>query len=857
MGKKTHNINLKNLIVFLLIGIGGSFANAQEYAIVKGLITDHEDILLPDYPVYIDGEPIVKTDENGRYEVQVSANENHVIAVEYFSKTIEKQVRKPKENSVNVVNFKLSSHMLDVTEINNKTTQPSIEIDLIEIDPKEVVKFSYIQVEDVLTKIGLGTSKRNELSSSYNVRGGNFDENLIYINDIEVYRPFLARSGQQEGLSFINPYMTNNVKFSSGGFAAKYGDKLSSVLDVEYNKPQEFSGSTELSLLGASVHVQDRLDLGKKRDNFTYVIGARYRSLQYLLGSLDVSGDYRPQFLDFQSLMTYRLNSKMKVSWFSTYAKNKYLVEPQSRETNFGTVQQAVRLFVGFGGAERIEYQTWLNAGTFDYKMNDSTRFKVLVSNYTSYEKEHFTIEGAYRLEELDNNLGSSNFAQAKAVLGYGYFINHARNQLGINVSSVKALARVNRGRHRMEFGAKHQIEAIEDGLREWTYNDSSGYRINAPSHPQNEIHLDDFIKGTNTLNSRRLMLYVQDNIMLNKKRDVRLNIGVRSHYWSLNNQQLISPRMQFSMEPNKKFNDILKKKINKQFYQQSLKDNNELNYLQAKAAYDSLKKTDWVVTASVGAYGQPPFYRELRNSKGELNKNLKAQESVHFVLGSDLMFNAWGRPFRLINEAYYKQMTNLVPYTINNVKLRYDAVNSSEGYAMGFDTRVNGEFITGLESWVNFSLLSTKENISYLDENGESQQTGYIKRPTDQRINFSILFQDELPTDTTFKMTLNLVIGSKMPYYFNGPFRYNETYTLPAYRRVDIGFSKEIARFTETSKKGGPFNSLWASIEVFNILQVNNVASYFWVQDLNNNLYGVPNYLTGRRLNLKVIGKF
>lgn len=839
------------------MAIGVMYSTAQEKAVIKGIVTDYEDSLLTDYPVFIDGVPIVKTDNNGFYQVSVEANVNHTITVEYYSKSVKKLVRKPLKNSIKVVNFKLSSYLLDVTDINKPKTQPPIEIDLIVIDPKEVVKFSYIQVEDVLTKIGIGVSKRSELSSSYNVRGGNFDENLIYINGIEVYRPFLARSGQQEGLSFINPYMTNNVKFSSGGFAAKYGDKLSSVLDVEYNKPKSFSGSTELSLLGASVHVQDRLDVGNKRNNFTYVIGARYRSLQYLLGSLDVSGDYRPQFIDFQSLLGYDINSKMKLSWFSTYAKNKYLVEPQSRETNFGTVQQAVRLFVGFGGAERIEYQTWLNAATFEYKNNDSTKYRIVASNYTSNETEHFTIEGAYRLEELDNNLGSSNFAQAKAVLGYGYFINHARNQLSIDVSSIKATANITRGRHVIEIGGKHQLEAITDRLREWNYNDSSGYRINASQHPQKEIHLDNFISGTNTLNSRRLMIYFQDNIVLNAKRDVRLNVGVRSHYWSLNNQNLISPRLRFSMEPNKKFNDVLKTKINKQFYQQSLTDTVGLNYLHAKSAYDSLKRTDWIITAAVGAYGQPPFYRELRNSVGVLNKQLKAQESVHFVLGSDLLFTAWGRPFRLINEVYYKQMTNLVPYTINNVKLRYDAVNSSEGYAMGFDTRVNGEFISGLESWVNFSLMSTKENITYLDENGESKQTGYIKRPTDQRVNFSILFQDELPTDTTFKMTLNLVIGSRMPYYFNGPFRYNQNYNLPAYRRVDIGFSKEITRFTSGSKKGGPLKSLWASVEVFNILQVNNVASYFWVQDLNNNLYGVPNYLTGRRLNLKVIGRF
>ncbi|MCO4818362.1 MAG: TonB-dependent receptor [Bacteroidetes bacterium] len=859
MVKKITRISLYLFYLTCVVVCGSLYSYGQsQVATVTGVVTDYEDSLLRDYPVYVNGLPTIKTDRNGRYTVALTSNKNHKIEVRYYSKSVSKRINKPKPNSVIELNFQLSSYILNPTDVTPPDkTKPSIDIDIIEVKPKDLVQFPQMQIEDGLAKVFLGVRKRSELSTSYNVRGGNFDENLIYINDIEVYRPFLARSGQQEGLSFINPYMTNNVSFSSGGFAAKYGDKLSSVLDVEYNKPTSFSGSAELSLLGASVHVQDRLDVGKKRDRFTYLVGARYRSLQYILGSLDVSGDYRPQFVDFQTLMTYKVSSKVKLSWYSTYANNKYLVEPQSRETNFGTVQQAVRLFVGFGGAERIDYQTWLNAATLDYKLNDSTAFKIIASNYNSREREHFTIEGAYRLEELENNLGSDNFAEAKSVLGFGYFINHARNQLSIDVSSIKALTRIKRGRHQLEIGVKHQTEGIIDGLREWNYNDSSGYRLNANQYPQNEIRLDDFINATNELNSTRLLSYVQDNILLNKKRDVRLNIGVRSHYWSLNNQMLISPRLQFSIEPNKKHNDVLKSNINQSFYEMSLIDTVGLDYRRARTIYDSLKKKDWIITASFGAYGQPPFYRELRNSRGQLNKQLQAQESIHFVVGSDVLFTAWNRPFRLINEVYYKHMTNLVPYTINNVKLRYDAVNSSEGYAMGFDTRVNGEFIAGLESWINLSLLSTKENISYIDENGLSQETGFIKRPTDQRVNFSILFQDELPTDTTFKMQLNLVIGSKMPYYFNGPFRYNETYNLPAYRRVDIGFSKEIAKFTASSKNGGPFQSLWASIEVFNILQVNNVASYFWVKDLNNNLYGVPNYLTGRRLNLKLIGRF
>jgi hypothetical protein len=841
-------------MICLTAGIKSLWAQSDS-STIYGVLLDPNGEALPDFPIILDNKARVYTSENGEWEFRVPARTNHELKVDYFGTVYRRKIKSAKDGQRLKVNFNITFETLDPTSKRViKRDPPSIVI----IKPKDVVEFPQIQIEDALSKIGLGIRKRSELSSSYNVRGGNFDENLIYINDIEVYRPFLARSGQQEGLSFINPYMTNNVSFSSGGFAARYGDKLSSVLDVQYNTPRDFSGSVELSLLGASIHVQDQPDtLGR----FTYVLGARYRTLQYLLGTLDVSGDYRPRFTDFQGLFGYRLNSAWTVNWFSTYARNQYIVEPQSRETNFGTVQQAVRLFVAFAGAERIEYETFMNALSFEYKPNDSTMVKWITSSFNSEELEHFTIEGGYRLEELENNLGSDNFAEARAVLGIGYFINNARNDLNINVANTKVLTRLRRGKHEWELGAKLQTENIDDNLKEWNYNDSSGYRINFPLYPPTEIRLDDYIRTSNTLSSIRYMGYIQDDIRLHQPSNAKLSLGVRANYWNLNDQLLISPRGRFSFEPHKKYNDAVQQQKLEAYGNLDLKGASDstidAEYLKVSEKYDSLKKVDVVIKAAVGAYGQPPFYRELRNALGELNTNLQAQQSYHFVVGSDILFKAWNRPFRFINELYYKHMTNLVPYTINNVKLRYDAVNSSRGYAYGVDARVNGEFISGIESWVNLSLLSTKENITYTNENGEEVETGFIKRPTDQRVNFSILFQDELPLDTTFKMQLNLVIGSKMPYYFNGPFRYNETYTLPAYRRVDLGFSKQVKKFTKADENGGRLSSLWMSLEVFNILQVNNVASYLWVRDLNNNLYGVPNYLTGRRLNFKVIARF
>lgn len=822
-----------------------------------GYITDEESEPVVEAAIFVNSQFKGTSNAAGYYKVDVPVGQEVSIRVDAYSKSQfdSFRLRKAGDQRRKDYIFKVTNVRLGTAEVTGQVRNKPI----LEIDPKDQVKFPGMQVEQALLRTAIGVASRNELSSSYNVRGGNFDENLIYVNDIEVYRPFLARSGQQEGLSFVNPHMTNKVSFSAGGFDAKYGDKLSSVLDVKYNQPRKFAGTASLSMLGASLHVEDQPG---RTGRFTYVLGARYRTLQYVLNTLDVAGDYKPRFTDIQALFSYRLHSMWKVEYFTTYAQNSYLVIPESRSTSFGTLQSAVRLFVAFDGQELTEYQTWLNAATLEFRPSPKSRIKFITSNFNSRELEYYTVEGAYRLEELENNLGSDNFAQAKSLLGIGYFINNARNRLEYNVSSQKLVGTHEKGRHLIDWGTKYQTEIIHDKLREWQYNDSAGYNHTSQPHAPDEIVLDEFLASRNNLSSYRMTGFVQDRIMLNKAIDMRLTVGVRSHYWSLNGQNVISPRGTFSIEPNKKYNDTIRNAHYLLFDNKYL-TKKERDELMARfpdldsVLYNNLKRS-WVFRFSSGVYYQPPFYRELRNSSGVVNMDLRAQRSIHFVAGADLLFKAWTRDFRFVGEVYYKMLDNLIPYTINNVRLRYDAVNSSYGYAGGFDARINGEFIKGLESWLNFSFLTTKENITFEDDNGE-KQTGFIRRPTDQRINFSILFQDELPTDSTFKMHLNLVIGSSLPYYFNGPYRYEERFKLPAYRRVDIGFSKELLTRSKLERNSltRPFNSLWMSLEVFNMLQVNNTASYIWVEDLNNNLYGVPNYLTGRRLNLKLIAEF
>jgi len=780
------------------------------------------------------GNALTYSDAKGKYSVKLKANRTYKIIFSYqlTNKTLSVPPQKIGMELEENIQFITTANLPVVgVEHKRKREKPSV----ITMDPRLSVDFPVVQFEDILTKIGLGVSQAGgELSSAYNVRGGNFDENLVYVNGIEIYRPFLVRSGQQEGLSFVNADMTEKVEFSAGGFEAKYGDKLSSVLDVEYINPKDFGAGVTLSFMGANVFAHD-ISSNKR---FTYNVGVRYRTNQYLLNSLDIEGSYQPNFTDIQSLLSYRLTSKLKLSWLSSYSRNSFLLVPESRSTSFGTVQNALRLFVAFGGSELTQFQTFVNGATLEYQLNDSNKIEWTSSVYTSDQIEHFTVEGAYRLDELENNLGSDNFGESRLTLGVGYFVNHARNDLNILVHNHQIRGTHYKKRNNYEWGLKYQEEFVEDRLKEWNYNDSAGYNV-SPNRSSKEIVLDDVLNTQIELNGFRFSGYGQWSRILSTRNEFRFNAGARFNYWSVNKQTVVSPRFQMSFKPNKAFNDRLKAKF---------KDID---------VYDSLKKRDWVLKMAAGLYQQPPFYRELRNIKGVLNTELRAQKAIHFVLGGDMLFTAWERPFRFIGEVYYKSLSEIVPYYLDNVRIRYDAVNGSSGYATGMDLRVNGEFIKGLESWFNISLLSTEETIDYITE-GVRIKTDRIRRPTDQRFNASILFQDELKMDPSFKMHLNLVFGTGIPYYFNGPFRYSERFNIPAYRRVDIGFSKELINFDKSlsERRVKKLESLWFSLEVFNLLQVNNTISYIWVQDLNNNLYGVPNYLTGRRINLKMIAR-
>ncbi|MGV3598433.1 MAG: TonB-dependent receptor [Bacteroidota bacterium] len=814
------------ILLFTLLGSIALFG--QKNAIITGIVTDSLGRSVEDAGVNIKGsDKGTFTAKNGSYSLYIPANTEVTLIFSHISaKSVVKTVGPFAPDSKNKLNISLDFKYFELAE-----TEFEYERDrglpIITLNPRVSGLNPNVSgnFESILRTLP-GVTSNNELSSAYNVRGGNFDENLVYVNDIEIYRPQIVRSGQQEGLSFINPDMVESVRFSAGGFEAKYGDKLSSVLDVKYRKPEKFEAGANLNFMGAGLFAG-----GRSKRRLSWMLGSRIRSNQYILNSLDVQGSYKPLFVDVQGLFTYDISKKMRISYLGNYALNRFLLVPETQRTSFGTVTNALQLTVFFDGSELMRYNTFMNGLTFDWDASKNTNLKLLGSYYTSSETEYFTTEGAYRLDQLDNELGSDDFGQAKFNRGVGYFINHARNKLDAQVASVSHKGSHITKKTQLYWGATFQTESIKDRVREWYYVDSAGYSV--PFNSGDTLNINSFVKGSNALQSQRISGYIQNTTMLIDSIRLQVTYGIRTNYWSLNQQNVISPRVQISFEPYRAYNRRVK--------------------------HDSLKKLDWNFHFAFGYYYQPPFYRELRGLDGKVNTNVKAQRSIHYVFGGDMNFTAWGRPFKFYSEVYYKQLDNLVPYQIENVRIRYYANNNSKGRAFGWDARINGEFIEDLESWFSLSIMSIKENITYTDAKGVQRESGYIRRPTDQRFNLGIFFQDELDRWPRYKMQLNLVYGSNLPFYLGADNRYKEGFKLPAYRRIDIGFSRDIITEGDsiTSKVGKWFKGLALSLQVFNLTQANNTISYIWVRDVEGTTFGVPNYLTSRRINLTVLMRF
>lgn len=721
-------------------------------------------------------------------------------------------------------------------EMNVTLQQITQEIDEVRITQMKRNKTNMNQIEakyltgmtdagtggvEALIKTLPGVSSNNELSSQYSVRGGNFDENLVYVNDIEVYRPMLVRAGQQEGMSFINSDMVSGIDFSAGGFDAKYGDKMSSVLDIKYRKPTEFAGSASASLLGASLELEGL----SKNKKFSHITGIRYKTNKYLLGTLDEKGEYNPRFIDIQTYLTYKFNSKFDVSFLGNLAQNQYNFIPQTRKTSFGTFNKAYNATVYFEGQEVDKFATLTGALVANYHPGSRLNMKFIASAYNSKEEETYDILGQYYLNELEKNLGSENLGDSVLNIGVGTFLNHARNYLNANVYSLEHKGAFNSARHLVNWGIKVSGEVIKDQMNEWILRDSTGYSLpntefdpSVPYDPNAILNLNLFSSTITkyNMNSFRWSGFVQDTYQIPiSKGSLYVTAGIRSQYWTYSGEFLLSPRGTLRYYPD--------------------------------------WNTNFVFHLSGGVYDQAPFYKELKDRNGVIYPGTKAQRSTQVVLGSDYIFRAWDRPFKFTSEMYYKYMANLIPYQIDNVRIRYLPELQANGYTLGWDMKVNGEFVSGIESWASLSLLKTEQDIL-----GDGH--GYIPRPTDQRMNFSVFFQDYFPGNPTWKMHMTAFYGSRLPTGPPNSQPYQDVFRIPPYRRIDLGFSKVLINQDHKQYKNKTLNSIhdmWLSLEVFNLLGINNTISYFWVSNNSGDMFGVPNYLTQRKLNLKLTVKF
>ncbi len=822
------------------------FTFAQGTATLSGKITFFDKEPIPELTVIVKGMPKIRavTNSRGEFTIQLPADTTLTLQFRHISvKQTEKTIRLIA-GEVRMLNIELEDIMLNTVDIEDKDKRRKFIIQIpIEVLPVQVGPSQ--DINNVL-RAEIGVVMTNELSSGYSVRGGNYDENLVYVNDIEVYRPFLVRSGQQEGLSFANPDLVSSIFFSAGGFEAKYGDKMSSVMDITYKKPTNPAGSFSASLLGGSFHVEG----ASESRLFTWLIGARQKSSQYLLTALDTKGEFKPSFYDVQTFITQTW-SEWQLNVLGNISSNRYHIIPVTRQSDFGTVNEALRLTVYWDGQEIDAYRSYMGAvSMINRPEKKDLALRYIFSAFHTSEYETFDLLGQYRLDALETDLGKDNFGDVAYNLGIGGLLHHARNFLNASVFSAehkgtKFFDRTNeiKREKNYEWGIRYQYELIEDRLNEWKMFDSSGYSL--PQGDPGMIELQDVVKSQIDLGSSRLSGYGQYSYTKETKdtAEISFTAGLRASWWELNGQFLLSPRASFAYKPNSKRDILLK--------------------------------------AATGLYHQPPFYRELRDVYGNVNKDLKAQNSFHFLLGYDLNFKAWRRPFKFIAEVYYKYLDNLVPYEVDNVRIRYYAQNLAHGHAAGIDMKVNGEFVKGVESWFTMSVMTIREDVKgdsyydYYNTDGVKIRPGYttndtiadsalvfpgfVPRPTDQLVTFGLFFQDYLPRLPRCKMHLNLQFGSGLPFGPPSFDRYKDTLRYPPYRRADIGFSYELISDSSKFFKRKflrHFNSIWITAEVYNLFATNNTISYLWIRDVTNRQYAIPNYLSRRLINIRMIAR-
>ena len=834
-------MNRKRAFFFLLFILTTVVVFAQNTVIVHGTIRDtHKNPIENVIILSAQTNNTALSSETGKYQIVVPADmevQLHFRHLSYKDTVITIKSVLKEELKLDLVLVSVGSKLEEVRVSTNKNDG------YIRVDPKLTVAMpSPTGGAESLIKMLPGVSSVNELSSQYNVRGGNYDENLIFVNDIAIYRPFLVRNGNQEGLSFVNLDLTQSVKFSAGGFPAQYGDKMSSVMDVEYKKPRQLGGSFSVGFLGASAHIEGcAKNKQKTRDIFTYLVGVRYKSNAYLLHFMETRGDYKPNFFDSQMLLGWSISEKFEISLLGNFSINKYHFIPKDRKTRFGFIDDIKQFTVCFDGQEIDKYENYLGGLTFTYRPNLKNQLRLILSSYYAKESETYDIQSQYWLSNIEPDLGSKDkdIAKEVSVVAVGTNIDHARNFLNILVSAADI-----RGDHHLHkknsfsWGIKVQNEQVNDRIKQWHLNDSTGYTLpHIPTIPSDSIGVlfDDpsrilefgkfnYLKTSNTLNTIRINAFVQDNWKIDDEFNPRftLNGGVRFYYWSYNNDYNFSPRVSLLYKPH--------------------------------------WKREWLFWLKTGVYYQTPFYKELRDKEGKLNPNVKSQFSYQVILASEYDFIIWNRPFKLSLEAYYKYLDNLISYYVDNLQIVYSGKNDAKGYATGFDARFSGELIEGLESWLTVSIMGTKDKYKepFVNSEGELEQPNYKRRPTDQRFALNLFFQDHIPGLRQVRVHLNFVYSTGLPFW-NPDWVKTEKNTLPMqdYFRVDIGFSyiffeQSRDRFKNKSKFARAIKNAGIYFEVFNLLGNNNVSSYMWIKDIKNQYWAVPNTLTPRLINLK-----
>ena len=742
---------------------------------------------------------VTMTNLKGEFSLQLHSTDSVVVRftmIGYKGKT--RVLRHPRGTQTIQIQLIDESRQLNEVTITEQLRQTGTTQQLDTKDIGRAPSATGNAVEELIQQQA-GVSTHSELSSQYNVRGGSFDENCVYINKVEVYRPFLVRSGQQEGLSVINPDMVEKIGFSTGGFEARFGDRMASALDITYRKPKRLEGTASVSLLGASAY------LGVANKKLSWSNAIRYKTNSYLLGSLEVKGEYRPSFLDYQTYLSYQPNKRWTIDLIGNIAVNHYNFVPKDRETKFGTMENVKDFRVYFDGHEKDVFRTYFATASITRHLSPQTNLSLIASAFYTKEQERYDIQGQYWLTQTET---SEN-------LGVGTYMEHARNYLEANVESAKLMLTHKAGKHEIETGVSYRMEHITEQSREYEMRDSAGYSV---PHTGKDLYLIYTLNAHNKLNANRIEAYAQDTYKFSSSSEetfYTLNYGIRFSHWNFNRETLLSPRVSLGIVPAFNHNVTLR--------------------------------------LAAGLYYQAPFYKELRDTTtlagittATLNSHIKSPRSIHLIGGYDYRFRMNERPFRFTAEAYYKLLSRLIPYSVSNVKIVYYGDNSASGHAAGIDLKLYGEFVPGTDSWVSFSLMSTK-----MKHNGRT-----MPLPTDQRFAMNLFFTDYFPGTTRWKMALKLAYADGLP--FGPPHRETDmqAFRAPAYKRADIGMSYRALNNEDRHVKT-PFRNVWLSLDCLNLLGIHNVNSYYWITDVTSQQYAVPNYLTGRQLNFRVQVEF